>query len=77
MSDRHACVKRMMLVVNGAGAIADTTLRVEGPRDDPQLPVNLRATMQAVLGFEARVDIVAPGVRGDGARLIVDERARA
>ena len=77
MNDRHACVKRMLLVVNGEGTPADTTLRVEGPRDDPQLPINLRATMQSVLGFEARVDIVGPGALGDGARLIVDERVHA
>lgn len=77
MRARHASVRRMRLVVSGDDAANDIVLRVEASRDDPQLPVNLRATMQSVLGFEAKIDIVSPGMLPKDGKLIVDERARS
>ncbi len=74
MSDRHACVGRMRLVLGEKGGRVDPTLCVEGPGDDEQLRARLRATISEVLGFEARVDIVGPGTLPDDGRLIVDER---
>ena len=73
MRARHACVRGMRLVVSGSD---DIILRAEGTKDDPQLPIKLRTTMQSVLGFEARIDIVPPGVLPRDGKLIVDERAR-
>jgi phenylacetate-CoA ligase len=77
MRARHACCRNMKLFVTGDREAAEIVLRVEGPKDDPQLPVNLRATMQNVLGFEAKIDICDLGALPRDGRLIVDERRAA
>lgn len=76
MGARHACVRKMQLVFSNAGNRDDSVLRVEGPNDDPQFPINLNSTMRNVLGFEARIDIVAPGALRNDRKLIFDQRAR-
>ena len=77
MGARHACVQQMRLVFSGDAHKEESILRVEGPDDDPQLPINLKATMKSVLGFEARIDIVRPGMLPRDGKLIADERPRA
>ena len=67
----------MLFRSTNGGQGEDIVLRVEGPKDDPQLPTNLRDTMRNVLGFEAKIDICAMGALPRDGRLIVDERKAA
>jgi phenylacetate-CoA ligase len=68
---RHACVRRLQLVVSAEDA---TTLKAEGPAEDVDLPANLKRNMLAISGVDCKIEIVAPGVLTDKSRLVVDER---
>ncbi len=77
MGAKFACIARMRLVLRGDARSGESILRVEGPKNDPSLPADLRASMKAVFGFEAQVDIVNPGTLPKDGKLIADERLRA
>ena len=71
---RHACVRRMQLVISREPAGETVTLLAEGPRTDPLLPDNLKRSLREVAGLDGEINIVAPGVLTDKHRLIVDNR---
>jgi phenylacetate-CoA ligase len=77
MRARHACCRNMKLFLLGDAKGGEAVLRVEGPKDDPHLPVNLRNTMRNVLGFEAKIEIRGEGELPRDGRLIIDQRKRA
>jgi phenylacetate-CoA ligase len=74
LGDRHACVRRMQIVVRREGQADSILLRAEGPDGDPQLPDNLRRNLLDITGIEGDIEVVPSGVLDSKARLIADER---
>ena len=74
LADRHACVRRMQIVVRREGQGDSVLLRAEGPDGDPQLPANLKRNLFDITGIEGDIEVVGAGVLDTKARLIADER---
>ena len=74
LGDRHACVRRMQVVVRREGQADTVLLRAEGQDGDPQLPGNLKRNLLDITGIEGDIEVVPAGVLDAKARLIADER---
>jgi phenylacetate-CoA ligase len=76
LAARHKAVRHLRLVLKRDRKRDAVLLRAESEASDG-LAQELTASLKAMTGLEAEVELVPPGSLGDEAMLIVDERAGA
>ncbi len=70
-----SCHARLRLVLRKSGEDEQSVMRVDAPTASADFASELAVAMRAVLGFEAPMELAAPGGLADSGKFIVDERA--
>jgi phenylacetate-CoA ligase len=77
IADRHECLSRLRMTIMRDHTRDRVLLHAETSNADTSLHARLGASVQAVTGMGAEIEIVAPGTLPSDGKLIVDERTKA